>query len=218
MSLHFFFFRHLLPPPPSPFIFFPSPLPLIVHSLLGDTDFRVYYHHLSRHGVDFAFIDNGYVYHSYRDSPSQIPSGSLQFLLDNTLSLSLHLVQLDPSSFTSHDPSLRQFDPAIDLLDQKVGRPNDDTFYTSFLGLYQLVVPSSLSSVFDRTVLLLFVFYAVNLFIRTPLPVKLTLAFTFVLFLTLLLGVALSAGFSYLLHLLSPYGFQIPFLAPCLIS
>ncbi|XP_039276206.1 endoplasmic reticulum metallopeptidase 1 [Nilaparvata lugens] len=70
----------------------------------GDTDFRIFrdFGHIS--GLDFAWVTNGYVYHTRLDNAAQIPLGTLQRTGDNILSLTLKLAsadQLVPSSSQS---------------------------------------------------------------------------------------------------------------------
>ncbi|TMW65006.1 hypothetical protein Poli38472_009173 [Pythium oligandrum] len=49
----------------------------------ADTDFRVYRDFGAVSGMDFAFIANGYVYHTKLDDTSRIQQGSIQHLGDN---------------------------------------------------------------------------------------------------------------------------------------
>lgn len=53
----------------------------------GETDFRIFRDFGGLSGVDFAWSDNGYVYHTKYDNIAQIPWGSLQRTGDNMLSL-----------------------------------------------------------------------------------------------------------------------------------
>src|SRR5690242_3410561 len=58
--------------------------------ILGGTDFCVY-NKLTNAGLDFAFSDDGYVYHTRRDSVEHIAPGTLQRIGGNTLKLIEHL-------------------------------------------------------------------------------------------------------------------------------
>uniref|UniRef100_T1IR32 FXNA-like protease n=1 Tax=Strigamia maritima TaxID=126957 RepID=T1IR32_STRMM len=68
----------------------------------GDTDFRIYrdYGHIP--GLDLAYVDNGYVYHTKYDKSEYIPPGTIQRTGDNVLALIHHLasspILADPGS------------------------------------------------------------------------------------------------------------------------
>jgi len=59
--------------------------------LPSDTDFRIFRDFGNITGLDFAFIESGYVYHTIYDTSARIPDGSLQYAGDNLLSLVVHL-------------------------------------------------------------------------------------------------------------------------------
>eukprot|EP00111_Clytia_hemisphaerica_P010210 TCONS_00029844-protein len=53
----------------------------------SDTDFRVFVQYGGLVGIDFAFINNGYVYHTKYDSAKAIPNGSIQRAGENVLGI-----------------------------------------------------------------------------------------------------------------------------------
>lgn len=61
----------------------------------SDTDFRVFRDFLKIPGLDFAFVKNGWIYHTKYDSIESIPPGSLQNMGSNILSLTQTLGNLD---------------------------------------------------------------------------------------------------------------------------
>ncbi|NOK39858.1 M28 family peptidase, partial [Corallococcus exercitus] len=72
---------------------FPAPWAMVVaqdlfqSGLVGsDTDFRVYREH-GLPGLDLAFYEDGYAYHTALDGPERLEPGSLQHLGDGVLAL-----------------------------------------------------------------------------------------------------------------------------------
>ncbi|XP_067237044.1 endoplasmic reticulum metallopeptidase 1-like isoform X2 [Chanodichthys erythropterus] len=61
----------------------------------SDTDFRIYRDFGNIPGIDLAFIENGYIYHTKYDTPERIPTDSIQRAGDNILSVLKHLVMSD---------------------------------------------------------------------------------------------------------------------------
>jgi len=53
----------------------------------SDTDYRIYRDYGEVPGIDMAWFENGYVYHTHRDAPDQITAGSLQHTGENVLAL-----------------------------------------------------------------------------------------------------------------------------------
>ncbi|KAK6315655.1 hypothetical protein J4Q44_G00131790 [Coregonus suidteri] len=71
----------------------------------SDTDFRIYRDFGNIPGIDLAFIENGFIYHTKYDSPDRIPTDSIQRAGDNILAVLKHLVmskELADSSEYSH--------------------------------------------------------------------------------------------------------------------
>ncbi|CAM4663254.1 unnamed protein product [Leuciscus chuanchicus] len=61
----------------------------------SDTDFRIYRDFGNIPGIDLAFIENGYIYHTKYDTPERIHIDSIQRAGDNILSVLKHLVMSD---------------------------------------------------------------------------------------------------------------------------
>jgi len=79
----------------------------------SDTDFRIFrdYGHLP--GLDVAFIQNGYVYHTDHDTSARIPDGSIQRAGDNVLAV---LTNLAGNKNIGADGSSNQTSVFFDLL------------------------------------------------------------------------------------------------------
>ena len=77
----------------------------------SDTDFRIFrdYGNTYEGGLDFAFIKNGYVYHTRHDTIDKIPDGSIQQAGDNLLNVVLDFVS-KPIENRSSDDDLVFFD------------------------------------------------------------------------------------------------------------
>ena len=60
---------------------------LILGVIPSDTDFRIYRDYGRIPGMDFAYISNGYHYHTRRDDAAHFDKGSLQHSGDNILPL-----------------------------------------------------------------------------------------------------------------------------------
>ncbi|KAA0719665.1 Endoplasmic reticulum metallopeptidase 1 [Triplophysa tibetana] len=58
----------------------------------SDTDFRIYRDFGNIPGIDLAFIENGFIYHTKYDTADRIPTDSIQRAGDNILALLKHLV------------------------------------------------------------------------------------------------------------------------------
>uniref|UniRef100_A0A8C1X8R9 Endoplasmic reticulum metallopeptidase 1 n=1 Tax=Cyprinus carpio TaxID=7962 RepID=A0A8C1X8R9_CYPCA len=61
----------------------------------SDTDFRIYRDFGKIPGIDLAFIENGFIYHTKYDTPERIHTDSIQRAGDNILSVLKHLVMSD---------------------------------------------------------------------------------------------------------------------------
>ncbi|KAG1974105.1 endoplasmic reticulum metallopeptidase 1-like isoform X2 [Pimephales promelas] len=61
----------------------------------SDTDFRIFRDFGNIPGIDLAFIENGYLYHTKYDTPERIHIDSIQRAGDNILSVLKHLVMSD---------------------------------------------------------------------------------------------------------------------------
>ncbi|KAL1130292.1 hypothetical protein AAG570_013230 [Ranatra chinensis] len=67
----------------------------------GDTDYRIFRDFGNIPGLDFAWLTNGYVYHTKMDDAAHVPLGTLQRTGDNMLSLALNLVS---APYPNHHP------------------------------------------------------------------------------------------------------------------
>jgi len=72
----------------------------------SDTDFRIFRDFLNVPGLDFAFVKNGWVYHTKYDSIENIPQGSLQNVGTNILALTQTLGNLDFSEIQFSDAKM----------------------------------------------------------------------------------------------------------------
>ncbi|XP_059412979.1 endoplasmic reticulum metallopeptidase 1-like [Carassius carassius] len=61
----------------------------------SDTDFRIFKDFGNIPGIDLAFIENGFIYHTKYDTPGRIHTDSIQRAGDNILSVLKHLVMSD---------------------------------------------------------------------------------------------------------------------------
>ncbi|KAK5648928.1 hypothetical protein RI129_003820 [Pyrocoelia pectoralis] len=72
----------------------------------SDTDFRIFRDYGNVTGIDFAFTENGYRYHTKYDDFENIPDGSYQHIGDNVLTLTKLLGNAtemdDPNEFVQH--------------------------------------------------------------------------------------------------------------------
>ncbi|OWA52742.1 Endoplasmic reticulum metallopeptidase 1 [Hypsibius exemplaris] len=85
----------------------------------SDTDFRIFRDHGSIPGVDIAYVENGYVYHTHYDRVEQITPGTLQRSGENLISLIYGIV-------TS---------PEFQDLENCVECATDSAVYFDFLGI-----------------------------------------------------------------------------------
>lgn len=84
--------------------------------LPAETDYRVYRDFGEVAGMDFAYIANGYVYHTHLDDESRIQPGAIQRLGDNLVGVIEHLVnrpgKLAAIAATPHSSNTLFFDVA----------------------------------------------------------------------------------------------------------
>lgn len=84
--------------------------------LLADTDYRVYRDFGFVAGMDFAYISNGYVYHTHLDDISRIQPGAVQRLGDNIVGVLEQLAnrpgRLEKVAATPHSSNTLFFDVA----------------------------------------------------------------------------------------------------------
>ncbi|KAJ3254880.1 hypothetical protein HK103_006776 [Boothiomyces macroporosus] len=67
--------------------------------ILSDTDFRQFVQYGNLVGLDFAFYQNSYQYHTTMDTIENIQAGSIQHFGDNIYSILEHIVNLDKLDF-----------------------------------------------------------------------------------------------------------------------
>uniref|UniRef100_A0A914W597 FXNA-like protease n=1 Tax=Plectus sambesii TaxID=2011161 RepID=A0A914W597_9BILA len=104
----------------------------------GDTDFRIFRDHGRIPGLDLAYIQNGYVYHTEFDVPQFIVPGSMQRAGENILSTLTNLL---------HSPYLEH--PA-DFGDRRF------VFY-DVIGLFTVVYPLDVGEIINYIVVLIIV-------------------------------------------------------------
>lgn len=63
--------------------------------LPADTDYRIYRDYLNGSGLDFAFIRNGFTYHTPDDNVQHVESGQIQHMGDNILAVTESILQKD---------------------------------------------------------------------------------------------------------------------------
>uniref|UniRef100_A0A8R1I445 FXNA-like protease n=1 Tax=Caenorhabditis japonica TaxID=281687 RepID=A0A8R1I445_CAEJA len=101
----------------------------------GDTDFRIFRDHGRVPGLDLAFVQNGYWWHTEFDTAERITSGSLQRAGENVFATLSHLLR---------SPYLEK--PA-EYADRK-------TVFFDFLGLFVAVYPLTLSHLINTVFML----------------------------------------------------------------
>ncbi|CAK7325464.1 unnamed protein product [Dovyalis caffra] len=105
------------------------------------TDFQVYQEVAGLSGLDFAFTDNGAVYHTKNDKLDLLKSGSLQHLGENMLAFLLHI---GPSP---HLPKGKAMDK-----EEKTGQ--DTAIFFDILGTYMIVYSQHFASMLHNSVIL----------------------------------------------------------------
>ena len=70
----------------------------------SDTEFRIFQDFGNIHGIDMAYVANGYVYHTEYDTIEQIDEGTVQRAGTNLLAIvkNLAAMQLDRKMETGH--------------------------------------------------------------------------------------------------------------------
>ncbi|KAM9450555.1 endoplasmic reticulum metallopeptidase 1-like isoform 1-T1 [Clarias gariepinus] len=99
----------------------------------SDTDFRIFTEIGNIPGIDLAFIESGYLYHTKYDTPDRIPTDSIQRAGDNILALLKHLVTMK----TLADPSENR---------------NGSMVFFDVLGLTMVVYPARVGSIINYVV------------------------------------------------------------------
>lgn len=107
----------------------------------SDTDFRIFRDFGHIPGLDFAFVANGYVYHTKYDNLDYIPDGSIQHAGDNLLGLILQILEA------------RELNDGNALGPQ--GQLNTDRrVYYDFLGLFMVNYSVSMSSLMLKLIVI----------------------------------------------------------------
>ncbi|KAF5733748.1 endoplasmic reticulum metallopeptidase 1 isoform X2 [Tripterygium wilfordii] len=104
------------------------------------TDFQIYKELAGLSGLDFAFMDNGAVYHTKNDKLELLTPGSLQHLGENMLAF---LLQIAPSSHLPVDKSMRE---------EETGH-NAAVFF-DILGTYMIVYNHRYANMLHNSVIL----------------------------------------------------------------
>ncbi|CAI5441043.1 unnamed protein product [Caenorhabditis angaria] len=109
----------------------------------GDTDFRIFRDHGRIPGLDLAFVQNGYWYHTEFDEAKRITKGSLQRAGENVFAVINHLMSApyleSPAEYTDHK-----------------------SVFFDFLGLFVVIYPLSFAHVLNVTIVLASLFFAAN--------------------------------------------------------
>ncbi|XP_051002276.1 endoplasmic reticulum metallopeptidase 1 isoform X2 [Acomys russatus] len=106
----------------------------------SDTDFRIYRDFGNIPGIDLAFIENGYIYHTKYDTADRILIGSIQRAGDNILAVLKHLATSDMLSSSSEY------------------RHGNMVFF-DVLGLFVIAYPSHVGSIINYMVVMAVVLY-----------------------------------------------------------
>lgn len=105
------------------------------------TDFQVYKEVAGLSGLDFAFTDNGAVYHTKNDKLDLLKSGSLQHLGENMLAFLLRIAS------SPHLPKSKDMDKEL-----KTG--HDTAIFFDILGTYMIVYSQRFASMLHNSVIL----------------------------------------------------------------
>ncbi|KAG5239711.1 endoplasmic reticulum metallopeptidase [Salix suchowensis] len=105
------------------------------------TDFQVYKDVAGLSGLDFAFTDNGAVYHTKNDKLDLLKSGSLQHLGENMLAFLLRIAS------SPHLPKGKDMDREL-----KTG--HDTAIFFDILGTYMIVYSQRFASMLHNSVIL----------------------------------------------------------------
>lgn len=105
------------------------------------TDFQVYKEVAGLSGLDFAYTDNGAVYHTKNDKLELLKSGSLQHLGENMLAFLLHIA---PSSHLSKGKAM----------DDDRQSNHDTAVYFDILGKYMVVYRQRFANMLHNSVII----------------------------------------------------------------
>ncbi|XP_044512971.1 endoplasmic reticulum metallopeptidase 1 [Gracilinanus agilis] len=113
----------------------------------SDTDFRIYRDFGSIPGIDLAFIENGYIYHTRYDTPDRILTDSIQRAGDNILAVLKYLATSDrlASSFEYRHGNMVFFD---------------------VLGLFVIAYPARVGSIINYMVVVVVILYLGKKFLK----------------------------------------------------
>ncbi|XP_078532047.1 endoplasmic reticulum metallopeptidase 1 isoform X2 [Lissotriton helveticus] len=113
----------------------------------SDTDFRIYRDFGNIPGIDLAFIENGYIYHTKYDTPDRILTDSIQRAGDNILGVLKYLATTDE---LAHSSEYR----------------HGNIVFFDVCGLFVLVYPARVGAVINSLIALAAVLYLGKKFFR----------------------------------------------------
>uniref|UniRef100_A0A8C1SNQ9 Endoplasmic reticulum metallopeptidase 1 n=1 Tax=Cyprinus carpio TaxID=7962 RepID=A0A8C1SNQ9_CYPCA len=114
----------------------------------SDTDFRIFRDFGNIPGIDLAFIENGFLYHTKYDTPERIHTNSIQRAGDNILSVLKHLVMSE------------------ELADSSEYRHGNMVFF-DMLGVTLVVYPAHVGTIINYVVAVATMIYLGTKFILT---------------------------------------------------
>ncbi|XP_049752739.1 endoplasmic reticulum metallopeptidase 1 isoform X2 [Elephas maximus indicus] len=106
----------------------------------SDTDFRIYRDFGNIPGIDLAFIENGYIYHTKYDTADRIPIDSIQRAGDNILAVLKYLA-------------------TSDMLASSSKYKHGNMVFFDVFGLFVIAYPSRVGSIINYMVVMLVVLY-----------------------------------------------------------
>ncbi|XP_048877075.1 endoplasmic reticulum metallopeptidase 1 [Brienomyrus brachyistius] len=106
----------------------------------SDTDFRIYRDFGNIPGIDLAFIENGYIYHTKYDTPDRILTDSIQRAGDNILAVLKHLVMSEK------------------LADSSEYRHGNMVFF-DLLGVFMVAYPARVGTIINYMTAVVALFY-----------------------------------------------------------
>ncbi|XP_055986560.1 endoplasmic reticulum metallopeptidase 1 [Sorex fumeus] len=106
----------------------------------SDTDFRIYRDFGNIPGIDLAFIENGYIYHTKYDTADRILTGSIQRAGDNILAVLKYLATSDVVAASSE-------------------YQHGNVVFFDVLGLFVVAYPSRMGSIINCMVVMAVVLY-----------------------------------------------------------
>ncbi|XP_067137078.1 endoplasmic reticulum metallopeptidase 1-like [Centruroides vittatus] len=104
--------------------------------IAADTDFRIFRDYGKIPGLDFAFVKNGYVYHTKHDTPDFVNPGSIQRTGENLLGLIENALN---SPYLGHPEKFK----------------SGKLVYFDFLGLFFVNYPASIGAILNRIIVVL---------------------------------------------------------------